>query len=116
MFGHREHIELAWRAVREYGMPEAADRVCERLREMTAYLHAPQKYHHTMSRAWVQLVAHHASDDPFEKFIADYPALLDKRLLARHYRSTTLAAQSARTGWVKPDLLPLPDLPDTADW
>jgi hypothetical protein len=34
--------------------------------------------------------------------------LLDKRLLARHYRSSTLAAAPARIGWVEPDLLPFP--------
>ena len=36
------------------------------------------------------------------------PALLDKRLLGRHYRSSTLAAGPARRGWVEPDLLPFP--------
>ncbi len=107
-FGHRQHIELAWQAVQSYGMPAAVDKVCDRLRQMAAYERHPQKYHHTMSRAWVQLVAHHASADPFDKFITDYPALLDKRLLARHYRSTTLASQQARAGWVEPDLLPFP--------
>jgi hypothetical protein len=34
--------------------------------------------------------------------------LLDKRLLTRHYRSSTLAAAPARSGWVEPDLLPFP--------
>ena len=106
-FGHREHLELAWEAVQRYGMPAAADHVCEHLKQVTAYERKPQKYHHTMSRAWVMLVAHHTSAASFEDCIADYPELLDKRLLARHYRSTTLAA--ARTDWVEPDLLPLPD-------
>jgi len=34
--------------------------------------------------------------------------LLDKRLLGRHYQSSTLAAAPARRGWVEPDLLPFP--------
>jgi hypothetical protein len=33
---------------------------------------------------------------------------MDKRLLARHYRSSTLATVEARSGWVEPDLEPLP--------
>jgi hypothetical protein len=108
-FGHRQHINLAWDAVQRYGMPDAIDKVCGRLQQLAAYQRAPQKYHHTVSRAWVELVAHHASAAPFDKFIADYPALLDKRLLARHYRSTTLASEEARVGWVAPDLCPFPE-------
>ncbi len=37
-----------------------------------------------------------------------HPALLDKRLLVRHYWSSTLASEPARRGWVEPDLLPFP--------
>ena len=44
-------------------------------------------------------------------FADRHPALLDKRLLTRHYRSSTLAADPARSGWVEPDLLPFPRLP-----
>jgi hypothetical protein len=33
---------------------------------------------------------------------------LDKRLLTRFYRSSTLAAPEAKTGWVEPDLRPIP--------
>jgi hypothetical protein len=56
------------------------------------------------------MVAHHVAVDPdcadFEAFASRNPALLDKRLLSRHYRSSTLAAGPARCGWVEPDLLP----------
>ena len=73
---------------------------------------APQKYHQTVSRAWVELVAHHVAADPgcadFAVFAERNPALLDKRLLARHYRSSTLAAPEARHDWVEPDLQPFP--------
>ncbi len=111
-FRHRQHIHLAFVAVRRYGMPAAVTKVCGWLQQITAYEQAPQKYHHTVSRAWVELVAHHAGNDPgcadFEVFAGRYPALLDKRLLGRHYRSSTLASGPARRSWVEPDLLPLP--------
>jgi hypothetical protein len=111
-FGHRQHIHLAFVAVRRYGMPAAVGKVCGWLRQLTAYAQAPQKYHHTVSRAWVELVAYHADTDPgcadFEVFAGRYPALLDKRLLSRHYRSSTLASGPARQGWVEPDLLAFP--------
>jgi hypothetical protein len=110
-FGHRQHVRLTWLAVRQCGMPHAIDLVCQGIQRTARYAGAPQKYHVTVSRAWVELVAHHAAHDgtdDFEAFAARNAPLLDKRLLTRFYRSTTLAGSRARTGWVEPDLAPFP--------
>jgi hypothetical protein len=111
-FRHRQHIHLAFVAVRRHGTPTAVDKVCAWIQQLTADQQAPQKYHHTVSRAWVELVAYHLSADPdhaeFDVFVQRHPALLDKRLLGRHYRSATLAAAQARHGWTEPDLAPFP--------
>jgi hypothetical protein len=111
-FRHRQHINLAFYAVRRFSMPGAVAKICTWIQQIAAYERAPQKYHHTVSRAWVEMVAHHVAADPdcadFEAFARKNPALLDKRLLSRHYRSSTLAAEPARRGWVEPDLLPFP--------
>ena len=111
-FRHQQHINLAFYAVRRYGMPDAVGAICGWIRQIATYERAPQKYHHTVSRAWVELVAHHVAADPdgtdFAAFAERNPALLDKRLLARHYRSSTLATAAARHHWVGPDLSPFP--------
>ncbi|WP_432589649.1 hypothetical protein ABVG11_32745 [Streptomyces sp. HD1123-B1] len=110
-FGHRQHIHLTWLAVRRHGVVAAVDLVSDGIRRTARYAGAPQKYHVTVSRAWVELVGHHAATTPaedFDTFAERHPALLDKRLLTRFYRSATLAAPSARTGWVEPDLTPFP--------
>jgi hypothetical protein len=110
-FDHRAHVHLTWLAVREAGMPGAITLVGDGLRRTARYAGVPRKYHVTISRAWVELVAHHATDDPagdFPTFAARNPALLDKRLLRRFYRSATLAGAAARTGWVPPDLSDFP--------
>jgi hypothetical protein len=111
-FRHRQHVHLAFLAVQRRGMPAAVETVCAWIRQLAGYERAPQKYHHTMSRAWVELVAHHVAADPactqFDVFAERNPALLDKRLLSRHYRSATLAAAPARHGWVRPDAAPFP--------
>ena len=60
---HRQHIHLAFLAVRRYGMPEATTRICEWIQRIAAYERAPQKYHHTVSRAWVEIVANHVDAD-----------------------------------------------------
>ncbi|HEY2795557.1 MAG TPA: hypothetical protein VGJ28_24560 [Micromonosporaceae bacterium] len=115
-FGHRQHVELTWLAVRAVGPAAAVDLISDGIRQTARYAGAPQKYHATVSRAWVELVAHHAIGGPatFDEFVNGFPPLLDKRLLSRHYRSATLASDAARTGWVDPDLAPLPVV-DPAD-
>jgi hypothetical protein len=113
-FGHRQHIHLTWLAVRRYGINDAITMVSEGIQRTARYAGAPQKYHATVSRAWVELVGYHAAggDADFDAFAERYPALLDKRLLARHYRSATLASAEAKSGWVEPDLAPLPTRQD----
>ena len=126
-FGHRQHVYLTWLAVRRFGTAHAMSLVGEGIQRTARYAGAPQKYHETMSRAWVELVGHHVEHDvvagpdegasdrsnsdslsAFDAFADRNPALLDKRLLTRFYRSSTLASDAARTGWVEPDLAPFP--------
>jgi hypothetical protein len=110
-FGHREHVHLTWLAVRRVGMPQAIALVSDGIQRTARYAGAPRKYHVTISRAWVELVAHHTAEHEqpdFAAFAERHPALLDKRLLSRFYRSSTLASPRARTGWVEPDLAPFP--------
>jgi hypothetical protein len=110
-FGHREHVHLTWLAVRQVGVPAAVSLVSDGIQRTARYAGAPQKYHATISRAWVELVGYHAAEhgeDDFTAFADRHPALLDKRLLARFYRPATLASPQARTGWVEPDLAPFP--------
>jgi hypothetical protein len=114
-FGHRQHVHLAFIAARRYGTAGAADRVGDWIRHLTA--HAPHRYHATVTRAWAEIVGHHVARDPsagdFAVFIERHPALLDKRLLLRHYSSRVLASPGARNGWVEPDLAPFPWRPAT---
>ena len=116
-FGHREHVHLAFLAVRRYGTAEAAERIGRWLRHLTAYAGAPQKYNATVTWAWTEIVGHHLARDQadsgaaamdFDSFAARHPRLLDKRLLRGHYSSSVLASARARTTWVEPDLMPFP--------
>ncbi len=112
-FRHRQHIHLAWVAVQRYGASLAPDVVAGWIRHVAAYERAPQKFNATVTRAWTELVAHHATAGPnaaagFAVFAASNPALLDKRLLSRHYSARVLASAAARSGWVEPDLVAFP--------
>lgn len=111
-FGHREHVHLTWLAVRRVGVRAAIGLVSDGIQRTARYAGAPQKYHATVSRAWVELVGHHAAEhgeDDFNAFADHHPALLDKRLLtARFYHPSTLASSQAKTDWIEPDLAPFP--------
>jgi hypothetical protein len=110
-FGHREHVHLTWLAVRQYGISEATVLISEGIQRTARYAGAPQKYHATVSRAWVELIGHHSSETPEESFVGfaeHHPALLDKRLLTRFYHPATLASPRAKHGWLAPDRAPFP--------
>ncbi len=112
-FGHREHVHLTWLAVRQCGVDAAGieaavELVSDGIQRTARYAGAPQKYHATVSRAWVEVIGFHAAEsgeDDFDAFAAHHRAVLDKRLLTRFYRPATPAA---RDGWVEPDLAPFP--------
>lgn len=110
-FGHRQHVHLTWLAVRRCGTQGAVRLVSEGIQTTARYAGVPQKYNATVSRAWVELVGHHAAEhdwDDFAAFADHHSSLLDKRLLTRFYRPSTLASTEARTGWVEPDVAPFP--------
>lgn len=116
-FGHREHVHLTWLAVRRCGVPAAVGLVSDGIQRTARYAGAPQKYHATVSRAWVELVGHHATESgvgeggeftEFTAFAGHHAALLDQRLLTRFYRPATLGSPQAKRGWVEPDLAPFP--------
>lgn len=111
-FGHREHVHLAFIAVRRYGPERAAAVVAGWIRHLAAYHRAPQKFNATVTRAWVEIVAYHLATGPagadFAAFAGQHPDLLDKRLLSRHYTSRALASAAARRGWLEPDLAAFP--------
>ncbi|GAB2587107.1 hypothetical protein GCM10027168_19850 [Streptomyces capparidis] len=110
-FGHRQHVHLTWLAVRRYGTEAAVELIGDGIRRTARYAGAPRKYNATVSRAWVELVGHHVGRSgtaDFDAFADRNPALLDKKLLTRFYRPSTLAGTPARSGWVEPDLAPFP--------
>lgn len=110
-FGHREHLRLAWRELREHDREVALARIETAIRHVAEAHGAPDKYHRTMTEAWAALVGYHLAEEPrltFDEFLARFPGLLDGGLLKRHFSSELLATQAARATWVDPDLHPLP--------
>ena len=114
LFHHREHIRVAWLYLKSSDASRAAERMSAGIRRFANHQGATQKYHHTLTLAWMRLVAASLVETPedssFEKFLAAHPELGDKNILGKFYSNELLQSTAAREGWVEPDLQPLPNL------
>jgi hypothetical protein len=114
LFHHREHIRVAWLYLKSCDASRATERMSASIRRFANHQGATQKYHHTLTLAWMRLVAASLVETPegfsFEKFLAANPELGDKNILAKYYSNELLQTTAAREGWVEPDLQPLPNL------
>jgi hypothetical protein len=108
--GQREHVRLAWLVIRAEGPGEGGDRVARMLRHLAELHGEGERYHETLTRFWIRLVAHAIDAEPriddFDVFVERFPLLLDGSIVQRHWSAEALA--SARTAWVEPDVLALP--------
>jgi len=112
-FGHREHLELAWSYLRRYHIDEAVEVMTAAIRHVARRHGAPDKYHETITRSWLQFVAVHQQRwgaQSFEAFLERNPDLLNRNLVEHYYSRELIFSDSARATWVDPDLHPLPAL------
>jgi hypothetical protein len=111
-FHHRDHIRLAWICLERYGELEARGQIARAIRKFAAHYGKSDKYHETITAAWLRLIASATAlvpvDASFEDLTAAAPDLLDKRTIEKFYSTAVLASEAARTYWVEPDLQPLP--------
>ena len=111
-FGHRQHVHLTWSTIGRYGPDGALRRIVAFIQHVAAARGVPEKYNETVSRFWVRIVAHamesSSSQDGFEPFVEQHPALLDKELALRHWSPAALWSDVAKREWVEPDVRPIP--------
>jgi hypothetical protein len=109
-FDHRDHLRVAFAYARRGGVEHAVDRARHGLRHIAAAHGEPERYHETLTTAWVRVVAHHARghERGFDDFLAAHPQLLRRDLLLEHYSRERLFSAAARSRFVAPDLLALP--------
>jgi len=112
-FDHRAHLRVAWRLCQLEPLPSALARISAGLRRATALVGARDKYHETLTWAWMMLVAEREAEaepgQSFAAFEAQNPDLFRGRTaLDRRYDRATLDSARARARFV------LPTLPDPA--
>jgi hypothetical protein len=55
-FHHRNHLRLAWIYVCRFGYEAGSERMAASIRRYAAHQGATEKYHETVTRAWMDLV------------------------------------------------------------
>jgi len=106
-FHHRDHLRLAWIYLKRYGEKEAATRIAGSIRSFAAHFGKSDKYHETVTIAWMRLLAHEAKGS-FEETLVAAPMLLEKNTLGEFYSRDLLQSDRAKKEFVAPDLKPLP--------
>ena len=60
-FGHAQHLELAWTCLASAPFERAEEKVTAAIRHFSALHGAGERYHDTITRAWLRVVGIHAS-------------------------------------------------------
>jgi hypothetical protein len=107
-FHHRDHLRVTFLYLREFGKQGTLARLGPAILRYAAARNASEKYHETITVAWIHLVDASSQAAPdFEVMIAQNPRLLDKNLLNDYYSPALLKSDEARKRWIEPDLAQL---------
>jgi hypothetical protein len=112
-FRHREHVRLTWIYLTLEPADRVATRLCGSLLELATSHGVTQRFHHTLTIAWVRIIESERRsypDMPFDALAAACPSLLNKDAPLSYYSRERLYSDEARQHWVEPDLKPLPDV------
>jgi hypothetical protein len=110
-FSHREHVRLTWIYL-TFDPPDVVTaRLCRSLLELATGHGVAQRFHATLTVAWVRIIESERRshpDMPFDALVAACPALLDTDAPLVYYSRGHLFSDRARAEFVEPDLKPLP--------
>jgi hypothetical protein len=107
-FSHRAHLRAAWLYLTSaVHFEEAAVRFCRALRRYAESLGKAERYHETITWAYLALVSERqraCGASSFDRFAQQHPDLFDPGLapLLRYYDATTLYSERARSTFVLP--------------
>ena len=106
-FRHREHLYVAWCYWSELSLEEALYRYVSKLRQLGNALGAADKFHATITWAYMVLLSEAMEKSPdmsFDELLTANPQLLDHKsgALAQYYDPKQLASDEARRRFVLP--------------
>jgi hypothetical protein len=107
-FPHADHVRMTILYLTRYGRDAALERVASGILRFATLKGAPEKFHVTVTRAWVELIEAARRTHPDARdaaaLVAACPLLLDKHALLRYYSRERLESPTARTEWIPPDV------------
>lgn len=109
-FTHRDHVRAAWLLLQRMPPDGAAGRFCDAIAALAQRAGAPDKFHRTVTEAFIRLIVARGPADCWEDFLAANADLVleGRRVLARYYSDTLLNSPAARERFMPPDRAPLP--------
>jgi hypothetical protein len=108
-FHHADHARMAFLYLHKYPVTEALERFCGALARFAANQGKPERYHETVTWAYVLLIRERLARadrrQSWEEFAAENGDLLDwtDNILGRYYRKETLESNIAKRVFVLPD-------------
>jgi len=110
-FHHRDHIRAGWIYLREHPLLEAIPRFIGALKRYAASRGAPDRYHETVTLAFLLLIFERmdrAGAETWDEFAGRHSDLMqwNPSALAAYYRPETLTTNDARARFVLPDAGP----------
>ncbi len=113
-FDHRAHLRLAYIYLVENNADEAIEKMRNALLGLLkkAGIDPSSKFHETLIRAWLLAVQYSMNQteesDSADNFINKNPKMLDSKIMMTHYSAEVLFSDKARSGFVEPNLEPIP--------
>ena len=110
-FDHERHVHAAWCCLQQYGQRDGRERFVAALRRFVVVHGAAGKYHETITRAFLDLIASRISPAvEWESFRNANRRIVEDgmSLLLRHYSREVLFSDRARKYFVEPDITPFP--------
>jgi hypothetical protein len=98
-FDHAAHVRAGFLLIQRHGFVCALAHYCTALRALTAYYGAAEKYHETITIAYLSLINERmapAPDIKWENFKAAHPDLFTKDALSAFYTPAQLARADYR--------------------
>ena len=106
-FPHAEHVRLTVVYLARHGREETRRKMLEGLERFATAKGQPEKFHVTMTHAWIDLIEAARSARPDARdaatLVGAFPELLDPEALLRFYSPERLKSDEARERWVPPD-------------
>ena len=113
-FDHRAHIRLAYVYLAGNSEDESVHLVRDALTALLRHagVDPSQKYHETLTEAWVLAVNHFMQNtdnsQSADDFIEKNTVMLDSKIMMTHYSTEILFSDEARKAFVEPNLDPIP--------